>query len=72
MGKYVSGDHVKIEVKNVSGDSEWMWLFVESSDDDQELVFGKVDSQSVVATDMKFGQELAVSYDNIRDHRRFS
>ena len=72
MGKYEKGDHVKIEVRNeASGESEWMWLLVEYSDDGEELVFGKLDSQPVVATEMKVGQELAVSYDNVRDHRRF-
>ena len=34
MGKYSKGDHVKIEVVNEnSGESEWMWLLVERSDD---------------------------------------
>jgi hypothetical protein len=35
-------------------------------------VFGKLDSQPVVATDMRVGQELAVSYEKVRDHRRFT
>ena len=44
---------------------------VESSDDDEELVFGELDSQPDVATEMKVRKELAVSYDNIWDHRTF-
>ena len=72
MGKYSKGDHVKIEVANESsGESEWMWLLVERSDDRDGLVFGKLDSEPVAITDMHLGQELAVSYENIRDHRRF-
>jgi hypothetical protein len=72
MGKYRTGDHVKIEVKNEhSGESEWMWLLVERSDDSERIVFGKLDSEPIAVTDMRLGQELAVSYDNIRDHRRF-
>ena len=72
MGKYAKGDHVKIEVVNEgSGESEWMWLLVDSCDDAGRLVFGCLDSEPIVATDMHLGQELAVSYDNIRDHRRF-
>ena len=71
MSKYQKGDHVKFEVKDEqSGESEWMWLLVENSDDDHQVVFGRLDSQPVVFTDMKLGQELAVSYDNVRDHRR--
>ncbi len=73
MGKYRSGDHVKFEVvDDHSGESEWMWLLVDDSDDERELVFGKLDSQPIVATDMRLGQELAVSYAKVRDHRRFT
>jgi hypothetical protein len=58
MGKYQSGDHVKFEVvDDHSGESEWMWLLVDDSDDERELVFGKLDSQPIVATDMRLGQE---------------
>jgi uncharacterized protein YegJ (DUF2314 family) len=72
MGRFQQGDHVKIEVSNEGSDeSEWMWLLVRESDDEQEVVFGTLDSQPVVISDMRVGQELAVSYDKIRDHRRF-
>ncbi len=71
MGKYSKGDHVKIEVVNErSRESEWMWLLVEKSDDDMRLVIGKLDSVPIAVADMHLGQELAVSYDQIRDHRR--
>ena len=72
MSKYKKGDHVKIEVVDRSGESEWMWLLVDNSDDERRIVFGKLDQQPVVNTDMRLGQELAVSYDKIRDHRRFA
>lgn len=73
MSKYEKGDHIKFEVSDEEkGESEWMWLLVESSDDEQEIVFGKLDSQPVVATDMRVGQELAVSYEKVRDNRRQS
>jgi uncharacterized protein YegJ (DUF2314 family) len=72
MGKYSKGDHVKIEAVNEqSGESEWMWLLVDRSDDVNRLVFGQLDSEPIVVTDMRLGQELAVSYDNVREHRRF-
>jgi hypothetical protein len=73
VSKYEKGDHIKFEVADDgSGQSEWVWLLVDDSDDEQELVFGKLDSQPIVATDMKLGMELAVSYEKIRDHRRFT
>lgn len=57
MGKYREGDHVKFEVKNGQwGEIEWMWLLVERSDDNQQLVFGQLDSEPVVATRTKKGQ----------------
>ena len=72
MGKFKKGDHVKFEITyDASGESEWMWLLVEHSDDEQKIVFGKLDSQPVVATGMRVGQELAVSYEKVRDHRKF-
>ena len=71
MGKYAKGDHVKIEVVNDSGESEWMWLRVEESDDNQQLVFGSLDQEPIANDDMFVGQRLAASYDKIRDHRRF-
>jgi uncharacterized protein YegJ (DUF2314 family) len=73
MGRYQSGDHVKFEVVNEqSGESEWLWLSVERSEDESGIVFGTLDSQPVVMTDMRVGQDLAISYDKVRDHRRFT
>jgi uncharacterized protein YegJ (DUF2314 family) len=72
MGRYQKGDHVKIEVNDEQfGASEWMWMLVDHSDDEQQLVFGELDNEPVVNTDMRLGQQLAVSYDKIREHRRF-
>lgn len=73
MGKYQKGDHVKFEVNDDgTRESEWLWLLVETSDDEEEIVFGTLDSEPIVATDMGVGQKLAVSYEKIRDHRRFT
>ena len=73
MGRYSKGEHVKIEVVNErSGEREWMWLLVDRSDDNARLVFGTLDSEPIAITDMRLGQELAVSYDNVRDHRLFT
>jgi hypothetical protein len=73
MGRYQEGDHVKFEVKDErSGEVEWIWLLVDHSDDEQQLVFGQLDSEPVVATDMKRGQPLAVSYQQVRDHKKLS
>lgn len=72
MGKYAKGDHVKIEVRHDrTAESEWLWLLVDRSDDERRLVFGKLDNEPIVNADMRLGQELAVSYDNVREHRRF-
>jgi len=72
MPTYQRGDHVKIEfADNSSGESEWMWVRVDSSDDQKRIIFGTLDSQPVVHQNLKVGQELAVSYDKVRDHRRF-
>jgi uncharacterized protein YegJ (DUF2314 family) len=69
---YKRGDHVKVESADENSiESEWMWLRVDHSDDENKLVFGSLDSKPVINTNLKVGQRLAVSYDKIRDHRRF-
>lgn len=68
---YESGDYIKVEFHNEqNGESEWMWVNVTGNDDRQRVVFGKLDSEPIVMTDLRLGMELAVSYDNIRDHRK--
>jgi hypothetical protein len=47
-----------------------MWVRVEYSDDARRVVFGRLDNEPVVHTDLRLGMELAVSYDNIREHMR--
>jgi len=68
------GDYVKVEFRDErTGDSEWMWVKVDYCDDANRLVFGWLDNEPVVSPDkLKFGQHLAISYDNVRDHRRSS
>jgi len=72
MGRHPKGDHVKIEITDEqAGVSEWVWLLVDHSDDGRQLVFGQLDSEPAVATGMHKGQSLAVSYERVRDHKRF-
>lgn len=67
---YAKGDYVKVEFRDEqSGEVEWMWVKVESDDPAFRIVFGALDSEPIVCTDLRLGQQLAVSYDNIRDHR---
>jgi hypothetical protein len=64
------GDYVKVEfVKESTGESEWMWVEVSSDDKANRIVFGRLDSEPVLNADLRRGMELAVSYDNIREHR---
>jgi uncharacterized protein YegJ (DUF2314 family) len=68
MASYRPGDCVKVELTDErSGESEWLWLRVDSCDDNKRVVFGRLDNEPLVATTLKLGQELAVSYDLIRD-----
>ncbi len=72
MGKYKKGDHVKIEVEvKQFGIGEWMWMIVESSDDEQQLVFGQLDNEPIANSDIALGDQLAVSYGKVKEHRRF-
>jgi len=71
MGKYQRGDFVKAEFRDErSGESEWMWVKVESSDDANRMVFGRLDNEPIVSLHVRLGMELAVSYDNVREHMK--
>ena len=71
--KYQPGDYVKVEFKEDStGESEWMWVRIDHADDSERIVFGRLDKEPVVNKGLRRGMELAVSYDNIRDHRKLS
>lgn len=73
MGKYATGDYVKAEfTDDEKRESEWMWVMVDDSDDEARIVFGHLDSKPVVCTGLHLGQQLAVSYDLIREHRNSS
>lgn len=73
MPRYEVGDYVKAEFRDErSSESEWMWVRVDSCDDENRLVLGRLDS--VPALDygekLKPGSQLAVSFDNVREHRK--
>ena len=70
--KLEQGDYVKFEIKDdKSGEAEWMWLRIDYCDEPNKVVFGWLDSQPVVFTgDLKLGQHLAVSFDNVREHKK--
>ena len=72
MPKYQPGDYVKVEFSDeATGIGEWMWVRVDRCDDEGRLVFGVLDNEPVndYAGKIKLGSQLAVSFDNIRDHR---
>ena len=67
---YAAGDYLKVEYRDEkSGECEWMWVNVQSVGDGLRVVFGTLDSEPIVNIDLRLGQELAVSFDNIREHR---
>ena len=73
MSKYQPGDYVKVEFKEDStGESEWMWMRIDHADDSERIVFGQLDNEPVVNKGLRRGMELAVSYDNIREHKKSS
>lgn len=47
-----------------------MWVKVESSDDGSRIVFGRLDNEPIASMDVRLGMQLAVSYDNIREHMK--
>ena len=63
------GDYIKVEFKDAAKDAgEWMWVKVDHIDEENRLVFGTLDNEPVANADLRLGMEMAVSFDNIREH----
>ena len=73
MPMYQPGDYVKVEFKeDNTGESKWMWVRSDHADDGERIVFGQLENEPVVNKGLLRGMELAVSYDNIREHKKSS
>jgi hypothetical protein len=73
MSTYERGDYVKVEFPGEAGmPSEWMWVRVLRCDDAEKLVFGTLDNEPINDYDGKIelSSELAVSYSQIREHKK--
>jgi hypothetical protein len=71
--EYQAGDYVKVEfvAENEVLPSEWMWVRVHRCDEEHKLLFGTLDNEPIVKPeDLELGQELAISYSQIREHRK--
>lgn len=70
---YERGDYLKVEFPDeATGIGEWIWMVVNHADDANGLVYGTLDNEPVndYGGKAKLGSQLAVSYENIRDHRK--
>ena len=48
-----------------------MWVRVQRCDEGRQLLFGVLDNEPVVnSEDLQLGQELAISYSQIREHKK--
>jgi hypothetical protein len=73
MPKYEKGDFIKVEFPDdTTGVGEWMWVRVRHCDDEKQLVFGALDSVPINdhAARLTLGAELAISFAQIREHRK--
>ena len=73
MARFQPGDYVKAEFRDeATGESECMWVQVESCDDEAGVLFGRLDNEPLLGSALHVGDELAVSYDKVVDHRKAS
>ena len=71
--KVLTGDYVKFEVRDSreNKQAEWLWLRVDRCDEKNRVVFGSLDSEPIMFNrELTLGQHMAVSFDNIRDHKK--
>jgi hypothetical protein len=47
-------------------------IFRDTCDDGEGILFGRLDNEPVVGTGLHLGDELAVSYDKVLEHRKAS
>lgn len=43
---------------------------MDSCDNEEGILFGRLDNEPVVGTGLRLGDELAVSYDKVVEHRK--
>jgi hypothetical protein len=49
VAKFHPGDYVKAEFKDdVTGESEWMWVLVDSCDDGAGVLYGTLDNKPLL------------------------
>src|SRR6266550_2601979 len=70
---YDRSDYAKVEFPDkTTGIGEWMWVRVTRCDEEKQLVFGILDNEPLndYEGEVGLGSELAVSYCQIREHRK--
>ena len=68
---YEPGDYVKVEFPDeTTGIAEWMWVRVHHCDEEKQLIFGTLDNQRLNGGTIELGSELAISYSQIREHKK--
>ena len=49
-----------------------MWVLVDSCDDEEGVLFGRLDNEPLLDKNLHVGCELAVSYGKVVEHRKAS
>ena len=47
-----------------------MWVVVDSCDDEEGVLFGRLDNEPVLGTGLHLGDELAVGCEKVVEHRK--
>jgi hypothetical protein len=73
MARFDQGDYIKVEFEGceVGLPPEWMWVRVHRCDEERQLVFGSLDNEPVLNSELlQLGQEIAVDYGKVREHKK--
>lgn len=73
--RYAAGDYVKVELPDeATGVAEWVWIQVTDCDVERELIMGNLDNEPLndFGDRLRLGSSMAVSYAQIREHRKAS
>ncbi len=71
VARYEKGDYLKVMFEGTGEmPGEWMWVKVDACDDARRLVFCTLDNDPIATEGLQRGQQLAVSFDKVAEHRK--
>jgi hypothetical protein len=72
MPRVCADDYLKVDFSDEAKVGEWVWFRVDRCDDEKRLLYGRLDNEPLndYHGEVGLGAEVAVSFSEIREHRK--